>query len=421
MVSLMNTFSKKVSQSGVHPERSENNESIATNGKGSSRPPSSRFSMSASRFSRHTSTPEPPSNDVSNSAGTQVRDRNLNERPISTGTGTTMATTTTSTSVSDSRLSMGSMRSKAPTDVTRLSTGSLFASTPLSKREPVNHNIQFQKPINKDPNVAREIENLRSSYRQQNFWKYHLIKTAPFEFYMTTNPDKRHRFVRNAPSYFVKLETPNDIIGDSSLKDGKKKLGNVFKSESQVDRGFRLIFTQQQIVGINGYDGYYKSFMVEKLPKDKGGHYKITCQYNEFQEDWSIHNNVNFGNSERSRSLNFQFTNINSKMKPESHPLPSTSTSNVKETNSKVYDERNGLIFDGDYTMGEFLHVCSIKDKKKSLFVKSKFDGIKLAKANSVYFMDTGFFKQRKWFDPVVALIGMSRIRSQKVCLWDPR
>ncbi|GMM47993.1 hypothetical protein DAPK24_045910 [Pichia kluyveri] len=272
-----------------------------------------------------------------------------------------------------SKNSLSSLRTE-PTSISTTTTPSL-SQTPLIKRQPqpspTNLQKQVIKPQTNDPNVLREVENLRSSYRQQNFWKYHIVKIAPFEFYMTTNPDKRHRLVRNAPSYFIKVELPNDP---------KVKIKG-----SQVDKGYRLVFQQQQVIGINGFDGNYKPFVIEKLPADKGGHFKILCQYNEFQQDWNIHNNINNSNKGHSKNLNFQFSN----------------TDNNKDD---LYDTNNNLLLSDDYTMGDFLHVCSIKEKKKSLFIKNKIDGIKLAKENSVYFLDTGFFKKVKWFDPVIAV-----------------
>jgi hypothetical protein len=262
----------------------------------------------------------------------------------------------------------------------------------------------ISKSVNdiKDVNLLREIENLRISYRQQNFWKYHIIKIAPFEFYMTTNPDKRHRFVRNAPSYFIKLEMPNE----SKDTQNNNKLVNSLKNQSQVTKGYRLIFTQQQVVGVNRYDGYYQPFIIEKLPKSAGGHYKVNCQYNEFQSDWNILNNVNNESKNSQRNLHFQFSNKSFKGKDGDKEKDNDKSKNKDKDKGKeeIYDVNNELVLYDDYIMGDYLHVCSIKEKKKSIFIKSKIDGVKLAKNNSVYFLDTGFFKKRKWFDPVVSV-----------------
>lgn len=292
------------------------------------------------------------------------------------------------------------------TSIPSLSQTPLIKESSISSINPNINNSLNSKPILskiKDANLLREIENLRISYRQQNFWKYHIIKIAPNEFYMTTNPDKRHRFIRNAPSYFVKLELPND---NENEKD-KNKNKNIFKNLNQVDKGFRLIFTQQQVIGINGYDGNYQSFIIEKIPKSFGGNYKISCQYNEFQKDWNIQNNLNKENFKNSRNLNFQFINSNGKISKKNltdDEKRKEKENDKEEKEKKLYDSNNNLILIDDYKMGDFLHVCCIKDKKKSLFIKNKIDGVKLAKTNSVYFLDTGFFKQRKWFDPIVAV-----------------
>lgn len=361
--------------------------------------------------------PPLPSNLRPSNSLNQNQNKNINPninptRPISTRSSSMKPNSIKSNITNDNLSSRNTntipsrSTSKSSISTTPVNTTPTLAQTPLIKNVSVsnpkiNHSlINNNKDLIKDPNLLREIENLRTSYRQQNFWKYHIIKLAPHEFYMTTNPDKRHRFIRNAPSYFIELELPNNENNDNKQKKG---LNEFFKNQSQIDKGFRLVFTQQQVIGINGYDGTYKSFIIEKIPKEFGGNYKIYCQYNEFQQDWNIQNNVNQSNINKTRNLNFQFINSNNNNKIQDNN-DKDKGKEKKDIKNNLYDVNNNLILIDDYRMGDFLHVCGIKDKKKSLFIKNKIDGVKLAKTNSVYFLDTGFFKKRKWFDPIIAV-----------------
>ncbi|GAV30193.1 hypothetical protein PMKS-003702 [Pichia membranifaciens] len=429
MVSFLNSLSRK---SVLRPTNEEPNGDRPNSPSGTSANPRSSLSLnrnsiraSVRALSPNASKPEIKET-ISNNDSNNNNNNNIGKRSsrFAPSSGATTASTT-------------SIRSSI-TEHSNLTSAPSLSQTPLVKRAPVsavnpsvNHSlsnnyhpvspnndvssIQTKPAKIKDPSISREIENLRTSYRQQNFWKYHIVKLAPHEFYMTTNPDKRHRFIRNAPSYFVKLELPTDSNGgDKNGKNGEEKrkstFASAFKNRSQVDKGFRLVFTQQQVIGINGYDGCYRPFVIEKVPKEFGGHYKISCQYNEFQQDWNLHNNVNENNIKTTRNLNFQFTNSNAKpSKNINNPYADADEAKKdkdkeKEKAANIYDASNNLVLADDYTMGDFLHVCVIKEKKKSLFIKSKFDGVKLAKPNSVYFLDTGFFKKRKWFDPIVSV-----------------
>lgn len=426
MVSFMNSLSRK-SFIKTNDEGSNNR---------SSNPPSS--SSASSRLSLNLNSNTRLSTNAGAGAGKSTSPRPQNDVNATEGNSSakhgsrfvpSLGSTHTATA------STSSIRSNI-TEHSNLTSAPSLSQTPLVKRASVpsvnvnvNHSLSNSNHSSSvstsglpksasakiDPNISREIENLRTSYRQQNFWKYHIIKLAPHEFYMTTNPDKRHRFIRNAPSYFIKLELPTEP--NSSQKNGKNveekkksSFGAAFKNQSQVDKGFRLVFTQQQVIGINGYDGCYKPFVIEKVPKEFGGHYKISCQYNEFQQDWNLHNNVNENNINKTRNLNFQFSNSNAKPSKNNINMYGDAEKSKKDKEKEkdkaanMYDAANNLVLVDDYTMNDFLHVCAIKEKKKSLFLKSKIDGVKLAKPNSVYFLDTGFFKKRKWFDPIVSV-----------------
>lgn len=428
MVSFLNSLSRKSvlkpTDEGPNGDHSPSGSSANPR---SSLSLNSRNSIRASvrAFSPNASSPEIKEPNSSNKNSSSSNSNNAGKRSsrFAPSSGTTTASTTSirssitehSNLTSAPSLSQMPLVKRAPVSAVNTSVNHSLSNnhTPVSSNNE-DSSIQTKPPKIKDPSISREIENLRTSYRQQNFWKYHIVKLAPHEFYMTTNPDKRHRFIRNAPSYFVKLELPTEAnSGDKNVKGEEKKKStftSAFKNRSQVDKGFRLVFTQQQVIGINGYDGCYRPFVIEKVPKELGGHYKISCQYNEFQQDWNLHNNVNENNSKNVRNLNFQFTNSNAKpSKNINNPYADADEAKKdkekeKDKAANIYDAANNLVLADDYTMGDFLHVCVIKEKKKSLFIKSKFDGVKLAKPGSVYFLDTGFFKQRKWFDPIVSV-----------------
>lgn len=68
-----------------------------------------------------------------------------------------------------------------------------------------------------------------STSSTQKFWKYHVLEFGN-GLYLTTNPDARHMYCRNAPGYHVELLYPNN------------RNGNVDRSGSS---GFRLVFKSQ--------------------------------------------------------------------------------------------------------------------------------------------------------------------------------
>ncbi|KAH3672256.1 hypothetical protein WICMUC_004351 [Wickerhamomyces mucosus] len=46
----------------------------------------------------------------------------------------------------------------------------------------------------------------------QNFWKYHILQVGK-DIYLTTNPDSKHLYCRNAPSVYIQIEFPISKVG----------------------------------------------------------------------------------------------------------------------------------------------------------------------------------------------------------------
>lgn len=195
-------------------------------------------------------------------------------------------------------------------------------------------------------NKSREVEVLTKQYRKQTFWKYHCTQLSTREFYLTTNPDTKHKYARNAPGYFVKLEITDDT-----------------KHE--------LKFTFLQ----NTNDDNVRPFVVEK----SGGLWRAKC----FDSEYSDGLLIRTSNGRMNKSISLAFDNT---------------------TGKNMRDANNGLVYVDEINM-DALSVCAIREKKSSLFNKSKkYDGVKLGKDKSVYFLDNQFFRDANWYDPVVAV-----------------
>jgi hypothetical protein len=71
----------------------------------------------------------------------------------------------------------------------------------------------------------------RSDITQQTFWKYHILEIGDKYLYLTTNPDSKHLYCRNAPGVHVEIIYPEST-------------GGTVKSHKSI-RGFKLIFRDQ--------------------------------------------------------------------------------------------------------------------------------------------------------------------------------
>ncbi|CDK27922.1 unnamed protein product [Kuraishia capsulata CBS 1993] len=79
----------------------------------------------------------------------------------------------------------------------------------------------------------------RQTAKDQTCWKYHVTKVSSNEFYLTTNPDSKHLYCRNAPGYWCTLLLPS----------AKPKRG-----QSQRDVGFRLVLVPRLESGLESKD-----------------------------------------------------------------------------------------------------------------------------------------------------------------------
>ena len=67
----------------------------------------------------------------------------------------------------------------------------------------------------------------------QTFWKYHVLEFGN-GLYLTTNPDAKHMYCRNAPGFHVEIMYPNNSRGRVD-KSGKSGFRLVFKNEIDGD------------------------------------------------------------------------------------------------------------------------------------------------------------------------------------------
>ncbi|VEU23811.1 DEKNAAC104810 [Brettanomyces naardenensis] len=216
-------------------------------------------------------------------------------------------------------------------------------------------------PLTEDDNF--QLSQLNRAIKTQNFWKYHIMRLNPFEFYLTTNPDNRHKLTRHAPSYYVSLQIP----------ESSKEMRHM----KQAAKGFRLTFTQQQ--WRDSDETSYPSFTVEKLSDAQAGGYKVSCFCNEHEVSRRIEN---IPRKQEISPSSMVFDNI---------AVPTT-----------YYGDEMSI--DSGYKLGNRLKVCTLKQKKRNYFFKTKIDGVKLAKEGSAYFLDEELFRKDSWYSAVVAI-----------------
>lgn len=213
-----------------------------------------------------------------------------------------------------------------------------------------------------------QVDKMKEAMKKQDFWKYHVIKINPLEFYLTTIPDKRHEFTRHAPSYYVQVQLP----------EGKATKG--WHTKSQTVSGFKLIFTQQQW-GV-GDENKVNPFIIELLPESESGKFIMNAYQNEQLINNAITNTIGDENNGRI-PLNLTFEKIKA---------PSS------------YFGREVMLHSG-YRLGSGIHICSLRPGRKRDFIfKSRISGMKLAKDGTSYFLDEEFFPKSSWFNPVVAI-----------------
>ncbi|KAG7706811.1 hypothetical protein KL914_002695 [Ogataea haglerorum] len=201
------------------------------------------------------------------------------------------------------------------------------------------------------------------SLHAQKFWKYHVLQIGQFEFYLTTNPDNRHRFVRGAPGYYVELVL-------------KSPMDNEYVPAS--DKGFQLVFKRQRYPISNSKSSETEFdpsqvFTVMKQSQSKGGDYEIMGHSYEFVDD------------EGRRSYTPKQQKIAAKFVNKSNSL-----------------SQNGMVMETCYRLKN-VRVCSLKEKKSTILFKNKIDGVKLSKEGSIYYIDDKLGGSY-WHDSIIGL-----------------
>ncbi|GMF50628.1 unnamed protein product [[Candida] boidinii] len=225
---------------------------------------------------------------------------------------------------------------------------------------------------------------IKNTLKNQNFWKYHLMKVSKNEFYLTTNPDERHKFIRHAPSYRITLLLP------SSNGPGSR-------TSSKASGGFRLVFERINILSVLNdtlsSGDPKKGFTIEKKPLDAGGGLLFNGWFTEYLDRGNF-NLLKQGNesSQRLDRLEALYFGENVKNSRGGYAMTSDLAMNAGYSyqGSSMGDCRIGMLY--ETTGGIFSKVH-----------KSRVDGIKLGKEGAVYFCNktSGL---RQWHEQVLAM-----------------
>ncbi|KAG7829380.1 hypothetical protein KL920_002239 [Ogataea angusta] len=217
------------------------------------------------------------------------------------------------------------------------------------------------------PNAVNFLESHEEhgspSSHAQKFWKYHVLQISQFEFYLTTNPDNRHKFVRGAPGYYVEL-----VLKNSS--------DNNYVSAS--NNGFQLVFRKQRypILKPESSDTNFdpsQVFTILKQSHIRGGDLEVMGTGCEFVDDEGRHS---YSSKQQKIAATF-FNKANSL-------------------------SQNGMVMDTCYRLKN-LRVCSLKEKKSTILFKNKIDGVKLSKEGSIYYIDDKLGGPY-WHDSIIGL-----------------
>ncbi|GME88538.1 unnamed protein product [[Candida] boidinii] len=224
---------------------------------------------------------------------------------------------------------------------------------------------------------------IKNTLKTQKFWKYHLMRVSKNEFYLTTNPDERHKFVRHAPSYRITLLLPSS--------NGTKS-----RKSSKASEGFRLVFERVDMLSAMNDNAYYgnskKGFTIERKPLDIGGELVFNGWYTEYLD------RNKFNLLKQSDESSQRMDRLEASYFGE----------NVK--NSKAYVMTTDLTMSVGYSyqsriMGD-CRIGMLHEATGGIFSKvhkSRVDGIKLGKEGAVYFCNrTSGLKQ--WHEQVVAM-----------------
>ncbi|KAG7897308.1 hypothetical protein KL935_005264 [Ogataea polymorpha] len=214
-------------------------------------------------------------------------------------------------------------------------------------------------------NLIESQEECSSSYppHAQKFWKYHVLQISQFEFYLTTNPDNRHKFIRGAPGYYVELVLNNDLDGDYV---------------SASNNGFQLVFRRQRYPISKTESSETKFdpsqvFTVMKQSHSKGGDFEVVGQSSEFVDYEGRHSYT-----------------------PKQQKIAATF---LNKANSL---SQNGMVMETCYRL-QHLRVCTLKEKKSTILFKNKIDGVKLSKEGSIYYIDDKIGGSY-WHDSIIGL-----------------
>lgn len=200
----------------------------------------------------------------------------------------------------------------------------------LSRHHSFTSTKDFRSKINRSSFLKTgEKQSLTtSSPSTQNFWKYHVLEFGN-GLYLTTNPDSKHVYCRNAPGYHVRVLFPRFGNGDtdSSGNSGFRLLfrnevdGDVFLTVTKFSDGFEIDLLRRYYENKDGvldvveddvqtYDDRASKTSIDEL---KGQLYDPTARLFRYQledfdkEKWYLGSIPQFKNATKLKNKRFVF------------------------------------------------------------------------------------------------------------------
>lgn len=159
------------------------------------------------------------------------------------------------------------------------STSPVSSSNSLSRHHSFTSTKDFRSKFNRSSILKTgDRQSLSStSPSTQTFWKYHVLEFGN-GLYLTTNPDAKHVYCRNAPGYHVEVLFPKNSRGatDSSGRSGFRLLfrnevdGDVFLTVTKHTDGFEIDLLRRYYEDKNG--------LLEVIESDAKSHHYVASE-----------------------------------------------------------------------------------------------------------------------------------------------
>lgn len=244
----------------------------------------------------------------------------------------------------------------------------------LSRQHSVGSTKDFRSKISRRSFLKTgEKQSVKStSPSTQTFWKYHVLEFGK-GLYLTTNPDAKHMYCRNAPGFHVEIIYPNNKNGrcDSTGRSGFRLIfknqidGDVFLTVTKNSEGFEVDLLRRyfenkkgEIVSVDEDPQSYHQRAIEiDVDELKGKYFESTLKPFRYQvsdfngKKWYLGSIPQFKNATKLKNKRFIFFHEPKKEKILSCFRPQEVRKKkklIKKFNRSVQSNSNSFFYNDD-------------------------------------------------------------------------